>query len=207
MIYIKFIAVAVISYLLGSFNTAVVVSRTLLKEDIRGQGSGNAGASNALRIMGKRLAALVTAGDMLKGIAALLLAGWIFYGTEQYDMARMVAAAFVVIGHVYPVFFGFKGGKGVATTAAIALMIDWRVFLIALVIFAVIVIVTKVSALGSMLGAASIPIALWFFRPGDYVTVGVTAAISLFVIILHRDNIKRLLGGTENKVYSRKKKS
>lgn len=206
MIYVKFLMVAVSSYFLGSFNTAVVVSKTILKQDIRGQGSGNAGATNALRVMGKRLAALVAAGDILKGVIAVLLAGWIFYGTEQYTLARMVAAAFVVLGHVYPVFFGFKGGKGVATTAAIMLVVDWRVCLIALVIFVLIVVTTKISALGSMLGAASIPFSMWYLRPDDYITVGVSAAIALFVIFLHRENIKRMLSGTENKVYSRKKK-
>jgi len=198
--------IALISYLLGSFNTAVVVSRALLKDDIRGHGSGNAGATNALRVMGKKLAALVAAGDILKGVIAVLIASWMFYDMEQYSLARMVAAAFVVLGHVYPVFFGFKGGKGVATTAAIILVVDWRVFLICAGIFIAVVLVTRISALGSMLGSAGIPLSMWYFKPDDHITIIVSAVIALFVIFLHKDNIKRLITGTENKVFSNKKK-
>lgn len=205
MIYINLGIVAVISYLLGSFNTAVVVSKTLLKDDIRGHGSGNAGATNALRVMGKKLAALVAAGDILKGVIAVLIASWMFLDTEHYNLARMIAAAFVVLGHVYPVFFKFKGGKGVATTGAIILVLDWRVFLICAAIFFIITAATRISAIGSMLGVTSMPFSFWFFGK-DPITISVSAAISLFVIFLHRENIKRMINGTENKVFSKKEK-
>ncbi|MCL1819829.1 MAG: glycerol-3-phosphate 1-O-acyltransferase PlsY [Oscillospiraceae bacterium] len=204
MLFMNLAIVAIVSYLLGSFNTAVVISRTILKDDIRGHGSGNAGATNALRVMGKKLAALVAAGDILKGVIAILFAGWLFYGSEQFYFARILAAAFAIIGHVYPVFFGFKGGKGVATTGAMVLMLDWRAFLICATIFILTVAVTRLSSLGSMLGVISVPFSFWFFNY-DAVTITASAMIALFVVFLHRENIKRLFKGTENRVSFRSK--
>lgn len=205
MIFLKLAIAAVAAYLFGSFNTAVIVSRTFLHDDIRGHGSGNAGATNALRVMGKRLAALVMLGDVLKGVIAVLLGGWLLGGTEYYDLARMIAAVCVVIGHVYPIFFKFKGGKGVATTAAIILVFDWRCFLIGIAIFITIVVITRYSSLGSMLGVGSVPLSMYFFRPDDPLTIGVSVLLALFVVFLHRSNIKRLRSGTENKIGSKKR--
>lgn len=196
---IKLAAASVAAYLFGSFNTAVVVSRSMLKDDIRQHGSGNAGATNALRVMGRRLAALVMAGDVLKGVIAVFFAGWLLNGTDYHDLARMLAAVFVVIGHVYPLFFGFKGGKGVATTAAIILVVDWRCFLIGAVIFLAAAFITRYSSLGSMLGIGSVPFSMWFFSV-DTLTIGVSALLALFVVFLHRSNIQRLLKGEENKI-------
>jgi glycerol-3-phosphate acyltransferase PlsY len=206
MIYLlKLTAAAVTAYLLGSFNTAVVVSRSMLKDDIRQHGSGNAGATNALRVMGRRLAALVMVGDVLKGVLAILFAGWLLGGTEYYDLARMLAAVFVVIGHVYPLFFNFKGGKGVATTAAIMLVVDWRCFLVGAAIFLAVAFITRYSSLGSMLGVGSVPVAMWFFGV-DMLTIGVSALLALFVVFLHRSNIQRLIKGEENKISVGKRK-
>ena len=196
---LKLAAAAVSAYLLGSFNTAVVVSRGILRDDIRRHGSGNAGATNALRVMGRRLAAVVMVGDILKGVIAVLLAGWLMEGTAYGDLSRMLAAVFVVVGHVYPVFFGFKGGKGVATTAAIILVVDWRCFLIGMVLFLAAAAITRYSSLGSMLGVCSIPLSLWFFS-ADALTIGVSALLALFVVFLHRSNIRRLFKGEENRI-------
>ncbi len=196
----KLILAAVSAYLLGNFNTAIVVSSLILKDDIRNHGSGNGGFTNALRIYGKKWALVVGLGDTLKGILAVFVAGWLLHDTVYIAAAQMLALVFVVLGHVYPVFFGFKGGKGVLTTAAVLPFVDWRVFLIAIAIWVVIVLTTRYSSLGSILGAMSIPFSMWAFRPTEWLTIAVSGGIALMVVYLHRANIGRLWRGTESKM-------
>ncbi len=205
------ILTALISYLLGSISFAVIVSRALAHKDVRDYGSGNAGLTNVVRNFGKLPGLLTLVGDFSKGVVAVMLGRVIFArlaGLEpQYGAC--VAGLFVIIGHIFPVFFGFRGGKGVLTTAGIALVIDPRVFLIAVSIFIIVFLITRIVSISSITAAFSYPIATYVVnalsgRP-DVVDTVLTACIGVILIYMHRANIKRLINGTEPK-FERKKK-
>lgn len=193
----------VVSYLLGSVNCSILVSRLFLRVDIRDYGSGNAGSTNAFRVMGKKWAVPVVSGDFLKGVLAVLFGQWLVAGTGEESLARLLAGLCVILGHIFPVYFNFRGGKGVMTTAAIIAVVDWRVFIIVLSVFAVTVLITRWVSLGSILGALGIPVGMYFFYQGQgretLIHVLLSAVISLVVIIVHRENIGRILGGTERR--------
>ncbi|MBS5165646.1 MAG: glycerol-3-phosphate 1-O-acyltransferase PlsY [Butyricicoccus pullicaecorum] len=187
------IVTMVCAYLLGSLSFAIIVCKLTLGKDIRSYGSGNAGLTNAYRTMGAQKTLLVLLGDMGKAAAALAIGG-ILLGAG----GKLLAGAFVILGHVYPVYFGFRGGKGVLVGAMTLLLFDWRIFLIAFGIFVLMVTVTRWISLGSIAGALSVPFTMYYF----YHNMLYTAAISVLaiaVIYLHRSNIKRILAGTENK--------
>lgn len=205
------ILTALISYLLGSISFAVIVSRALAHKDVRDYGSGNAGLTNVVRNFGKLPGLLTLVGDFSKGVVAVMLGRVIFdrlAGLEpQYGAC--VAGLFVIIGHIFPVFFGFRGGKGVLTTAGIALVIDPRVFVIAVSIFIIVFLITRIVSISSITAAFSYPIATYVVnalsgRP-DVVDTVLTACIGVILIYMHRANIKRLINGTEPK-FERKKK-
>ena len=173
--------IAVISYLLGSINTSIIVSKVALKKDIRDYGSGNAGFTNAVRSMGWKRGLIVLFGDVGKCAAAILLGQLIYSGNMSFDGGaggRLLAGAFVFLGHIYPLYFGFRGGKGVLTLGTTMAMYDWRIFLIAFGVFLIISICTRYVSLGSTF---------------------VAAFMSGLVIFKHRSNIKRLIHGTESK--------
>lgn len=189
----KYLILAVCGYLLGSFNTAIVVSRLTLGVDIRSYGSGNAGLTNSYRTMGPRKTGLVLCGDILKGLIAILLGGWLCG-----PIGKLIAGGFVILGHVFPVYFGFKGGKGVLVGATLLFLFDWRIFLIALAFFLASVLTTRWISLGSILGAASFPFSLYFFYKDINLSI-LGGVMSAAVIFLHRSNIGRILNGTESK--------
>lgn len=194
-------------YLLGSFNAALVVGKVFYKKDIRNYGSGNAGTTNVLRTFGKGAAATVLALDMLKGILACL-AGQLLTGhIESLGWAGMYLAGFAaVIGHNWPVFFGFKGGKGVLTSFAVILYISPVPALICLAVFIVIVSLTRYVSLGSIVGAILWPIVSIFFNlPALMLVVAVLMAI--MIILRHKENITRLFQGTEKKISFKKSSS
>ncbi len=195
---ISFIIIAVASYLLGSFNSAIVVSRFLWEGDIRNYGSGNAGLTNAYRNMGGKKTLLVLFGDILKGLISVIIGG-ILLG----DLGEIFAGLFVVLGHVYPIYFGFKGGKGVLTGATMLALFDWRIFLVAVIIFVLTVAISKYISLGSILAALSFPI-LTMFMYDNLVIRAISIFLGLAVVILHRANIKRLMNGNENKFVFKK---
>ncbi|MGN0631602.1 MAG: glycerol-3-phosphate acyltransferase, partial [Ruminococcus sp.] len=156
---------AVVSYLLGSCNSAIIVVRLLKHEDIRNFGSKNAGLTNTLRCFGKSCALLTLIGDLGKGIAAVLISKGICHmldvtiaGDEKVQFIGYVAGIAAILGHVYPVYYGFKGGKGVLVGVSVFLVIDWKAFLIMILIFAIILSVSKYVSLGSMIGAGCCPI-------------------------------------------------
>ena len=203
--------VAAISYLLGSCNFAIILSKTIKKDDVRRYGSGNAGMTNILRTYGKKTAFFTALGDFVKAVAAVLLARFLFAhgGFDTAYDAGYIAGLFVLLGHLYPLYFHFKGGKGVMTTLGVLLMVNPLVFLAICVIFVPLIFATRIVSLGSVLGAIAYPvftfiIRTWQGRPALFETCCalLTGAIVLYV---HRSNIKRLLNGTENRFEPKKK--
>ena len=170
-----------------------------MKKDLRTMGSGNAGTTNALRVMGTGPAAFVFLGDILKGIAAALIGSWMGKDGE------MIAAFFVILGHAYPVFFGFRGGKGILTTAAVLLIFDWRIFLMVLYIFIVVVALSHIVSLGSVTAAALMPVLMLIFHPSPWWYTVVAVVLCGGIILLHRKNIVRLVQGTESRSSFKKK--
>lgn len=203
---------AIQGYLFGSINFGVVVSRVLYHEDIRTKGSGNAGATNILRTYGKKAAILTLAGDIGKGVVAVLvaqfLAGWLLAGSSAVTSAGYVASIAAVCGHLWPVWFGFKGGKGVAVAAGSILAAQPVVFLGLAVVFLVCVFASKIVSLSSIVVAALYPVFtyLWSMYTGNDVvlTTSCAAVMGAMVIWMHRANIKRLLAGTEYKFGQKK---
>lgn len=190
---------AVVGYLLGSANSSLIVGK-FYGVDVRQHGSGNAGLTNTLRTLGKSAALLVLAGDIVKGV----LAYWVGYLTAGY-IGGMVGGVAAILGHNWPVYFKFKGGKGVLTSLAVLLMMDWRVALIALGVFAVIVALTRYVSLGSILASVLLPVISLLLNK-DIVFVIFVLAIGLLTIYRHSSNIGRLLKGTESKLGAKKTK-
>lgn len=190
----------VCAYLLGSFSTSITVSKLFYHQDIRQMGSGNAGATNTLRNFGAYKALLVVLGDSLKAALAMWLARWLA-GPE----AMLYAGGIAVIGHIFPVYYGFQGGKGVMSAAAMILVFDWRMFLVLLVVFAATVLLTRYVSLASILAAVSfLPSMLWFHR-GNLSYALFSGGLAALVIWKHRSNIRRLIQGTESKLGDSKK--
>ena len=223
---------AAIGYLLGSISFSIIITRLFeRKADIRTMGSGNAGFTNVLRSVGKLPAVLTFIGDFGKGVLAVLLGRLMFQcfseaGAASYmelQYGAYLAGVACLFGHLFPCYFGFKGGKGVLTTAAMMLLIDWRVFLIEIVIFLIIFLLTKIISLSSIIAALLYPISTFcvvFF--GDYlpnqnvqthpvnlsyviITTVITACVAAVVVVKHHSNIRRILHGEEKKITSKKR--
>lgn len=202
---------AIIAYLIGSINFSVILSKKIAGFDVREKGSGNAGTTNMLRSVGKKAAALTLICDILKGIVAILIAmfiGWAFQ-VENQSLLVQIAGIAVVIGHTFPIFFGFKGGKGVATSLGILIMSNWQIGLICLVFGVILIVLTRMVSLGSCAAAVLFPVLTLFITENYIVTQGsgyLIYSIILAVIVLfnHRSNIKRILAGKENKISFKK---
>lgn len=200
---------ALAGYLLGSINTSLVVGKLLYKTDVREHGSGNAGATNTLRTLGKGAALAVVLGDLLKGIIACwlgrLLTGELEPGSRIY-VGEYAAGMSAVLGHNWPIYFGFKGGKGVMTSFAVAMMFSPKSALLCLGGFIVIVALTRYVSLGSMVCAILFPIVAFLLgKPWPMVVVGILLA--LLILQRHTANIRRLLAGQEKKLTFKKKAS
>lgn len=193
----------VIGYLLGSISSGVLLSRALGHEDIRTKGSGNSGATNMLRVMGKKMAALTFIGDMLKGIVAVLI-GAALTGSKGGEMLGAVGA---VLGHNFPLYFGFKGGKGIATSFGCLLLVYPAQVLAAFAVFLALVGLTRYVSVGSIGAAVTMPIFVISTTPKDPVVWGCALFLGLLAIWRHKANIKRLLAGTESKIHSHKKET
>lgn len=185
----------VISYLLGSINSAILVGRLWANIDIRNYGSGNAGATNTLRTLGKLAAAVVLVIDVLKGIVGVAL-GRYFAG----DIGALTAGIACVLGHNFPVYFGFKGGKGILTSAAVIFMLNWKIGIILTILVLVIIIVTRYVSLGSIIGASLYPMAVLLFDKRGIEYIVFAFCIAVLAVYRHKTNIKRLLNGTESKL-------
>ncbi len=210
-----YVIMAIIAYLIGSVNFSVIFSKKFAGFDVREKGSGNAGSTNMLRSVGKKAAALTLICDVLKGVVAIVIAiivGNIIQDSNK-ELLLQIAGIAVVLGHTFPIFFQFKGGKGVATSLGILLMSNWQIGLICLVFALVLMALTRMVSLGSCAAAVLFPVLTLFIN--DHYTVltegkqGSTYlvySIIMAVIVLfnHRSNIKRILNGTENKLSFKK---
>ena len=201
------VGIAVLAYFLGCFNGAVVVSRYILRDDVRNHGSGNAGLTNFYRTFGGPLTLVVILSDAVKAVVAVLFAMWIAgaISPQLITLSKYWAGMFCLLGHMFPVTFQFRGGKGILSGGTIALMIDWRVALVVWGGFLILAILTRYVSLGSCWAGASFPFATWFVYHNVVITV-LGAVIGLLILYMHRGNIKRLLTGTENKFSLHKKK-
>lgn len=197
MLILAFLA----AYLIGSINSAIIVSKIMLHDDIRKYGSGNAGATNALRTLGKKGAIPVVIGDLLKAVIAILFAKII---CSDSSLAVYIAGIGVVLGHNFPIYFGFRGGKGILVSLVAILFADPKIGLIAAVSAILIMAITKYVSLGSISGAVIFLVLGLTFRFGDVYFCIFAAIISLLAIIRHKTNIQRLLNGTESKLFVKK---
>ena len=201
--------VAIIAYCLGSISFSVLISKKMAGFDVREKGSKNAGSTNVLRTVGKKAAAITLVCDILKGVVAVLIAvllGNIIEGTDKALLVQ-IAGLLAVLGHTFPVFFKFKGGKGVATALGVLVVANWQIALICLVFALLLMIITKMVSVGSLGAAVLFPVLTMFIGQnyiveGSYLIFGVLMA--LIVIYNHRANLKRLANGTENKISFKK---
>lgn len=212
---VECIIMAIIAYCIGSVNFSVIISKKMAGFDVREKGSGNAGSTNVLRTVGKKAAVLTLVCDILKGVVAIaisMIIGNIVEGANK-ELLLQIAGIAVVIGHTFPIFFGFKGGKGVATSLGILLMSNWKIGLICLVFALVLMLLTRMVSLGSCAAAILFPVLTLFIddsytvlTEGKKGSTYLIYSIILAVIVLynHRSNIKRLLNGTENKISLKK---
>ena len=209
---------AVIAYFCGCFNGAVIVSKYILRDDVRNHGSGNAGLTNFFRTFGGPLTFVVILCDVLKAVIALLASKWLFYSGFTIFISADAAAAywdtfakywaglFCLLGHMFPCMFHFKGGKGILSGGTIAIMIDWRVAVVVWGGFLLLTILTRYVSLGSLWSGASFPFITWYCYPDPAIIV-LGFLLGGLVVWKHRANIQRLLAGNENKLSFHKKKA
>ena len=206
-------AAAVVAYFCGCFNGAVIVSKYILRDDVRTHGSGNAGLTNFHRTFGGGLTAVVILCDVLKAVVALLAGAWLCsygladpaVGEKWVLLGKYWAALWCLLGHMFPCMFQFKGGKGILSGGTIALMIDWRIALVVWGGFIVLFLLTRYVSLGSVWAGGSFPFISWYCYP-DPVIVVLGFVCGGLVVWKHRGNIQRLLSGTESKFSFHKKK-
>ncbi|MBP5606166.1 MAG: glycerol-3-phosphate 1-O-acyltransferase PlsY [Ruminiclostridium sp.] len=209
-----FAAAVLIPYLLSGINTAIIVTKIKSGEDIRKLGSGNAGLTNTLRTQGKAAALFVLIGDILKGILSVLIVHFIFkavlgidtYSNEAgWSWINYLSGIFAMFGHNFPVYYGFKGGKGILVTFAAMLAVNWLAGFVPFILFVIVVAVSRYVSLGSVTAAAIYPfcVLLFSFMNADscvWINFGLSTVISVTLIFMHRANIKRLLTHTEKKL-------
>lgn len=206
-----YIIMGIIAYLIGSINFSILISKKKAGFDIREKGSGNAGTTNMLRSVGKGAAIVTLILDILKGVVTIWLS--IFYGFMLYKIWNInidyailvqVSGILVIVGHTYPIYFGFKGGKGVATALGILLVTNWHIGIVCLVFALVLIIVSRMVSVGAICAAILFPVLTLFsyessfIEPGNYMVFSIIIAI--IVCFNHRENIKRIMNGTENKI-------
>ncbi len=227
-ILVRGLITAVIAYLFGSISFAVIFTKMSSKKDIREMGSGNAGFTNVLRSVGVAPAVFTLLFDFLKGVIASFVGSWLFsvfhvdhisnFNEEMMVYGGLIGGVFAIIGHMYPVYFGFKGGKGIVTAAAMMAVTDWRVFLMIVATFLIVFFISKIISLASITCAALYGVytfIITFFLeyktgnfPMRFVLICSFFALFLgaFVIIKHKENIRRLIKGEEKKITAKKKK-
>lgn len=206
---VTYIIVAIVAYCIGSISSSVIISKKMAGFDVREKGSKNAGSTNVLRTVGKKAAILTLICDVLKGVVSVLIAFIVGKIVSDVDPALLVQVAGVaaVVGHTFPIFFGFKGGKGVATSLGVLFMVNWQMALICLVFALVLIVITRMVSVGSITASILFPVLAIFLRdnylvPGNYIIFGIILAV--FIAYNHRSNIQRILSGTENKIGAKK---
>jgi glycerol-3-phosphate acyltransferase PlsY len=192
-----YLVYALVAYLLGSISTAIITCKLMGLEDPRSVGSNNPGATNVLRTCGKKAAIITLLGDMLKGLLPIIVVQQLSADT----MALAITGVSAFLGHLYPVYFHFKGGKGVATFYGVLLGINWMIGLAALAVWGLIAAAFKISALSALVSAFSSPFIVWYID-GSYNLIVATTFMSCLLILKHHSNIKRLIQGTEGKIIS-----
>ena len=207
-----YIIIAIIAYLVGSINFSVIISKRMAGFDVREKGSGNAGTTNMLRSIGVKAAVITLLCDILKGVVVILIAILIGNIVDGLDDALLVqlAGIFVIIGHTFPIFFGFKGGKGIATSLGVLLMINWQIGLICLVFALILMAITRMVSVGSIAAAILFPVLVVFIGQNYIVPVNnwsyliFSIIIAILVLFNHRENLKRIFTGKENKISFKK---
>ena len=203
-----YIIIAIIAYAIGSINFSVLISKKMAGFDVREKGSGNAGSTNMLRSVGKKATALTLLCDILKGVVAILIALIAGKIVKNVDRAVLVqiAGILVVVGHTFPIFFEFKGGKGVATSLGVIMMINWKIGLICLVFALAIMAFSRMVSMGSVGAAILFPVLTLFINTNFIVQASgmkyfiFSVILAAIVIFNHRANIRRIANGTENKL-------
>lgn len=213
----QLIVIAMIGYLIGSINLSIILSKFMKKGDIREQGSGNAGTTNTLRVFGVGPAILVFLFDVFKGILAVLISRPLVLLGDipiqelelAYELATLVSAFGAILGHNFPIYYGFKGGKGVATSLGVIMFIEWKIGLVCLVFGLVLILASRMVSLGSIFTAILYPVLVVLIQeafPSYPIPYWVFAfLIAVLIIYRHRSNIGRLMNGTENKLWKTKK--
>ena len=212
---VVYIIIAIVAYLIGSVNFGVIISKKMAGFDVREKGSGNAGSTNVLRTVGKKAAVITLVCDILKGVVSILIAVIVGKLVKDVSPAILVelAAFCAIVGHTFPIFFGFKGGKGVATSLGVLLLINWKIGLICLVFALAIMAITRMVSLGSISAAVLFAVLVIFasdFRNAfiaefEFSYMIFAIVLSALVIFNHRSNLKRIMNGTENKLSFKKK--
>lgn len=193
--------ICVLGYLLGGINGAILLSKLVEKDDVRRHGSGNAGFTNFFRNYGKRTSLLVILIDAAKAAVSCLLGGWLLGKCGLRTEGMLLGGLAATLGHDFPAFLGFRGGKGIVCGFATALVTDWRVGLILLAVFALVYFLTHYVSLASVLCALGLFVSLWLFYPGRPFVLILSGCLSALAIFLHRENIGRLVKGRERKTY------
>ena len=208
MIILKTVLIGVYSYLVGSLNCSVLISRLKMKKDVRDSGSGNAGATNMLRTFGTKWGVITMLGDFFKTLLALIVTYLLFRDREYWQAMVAFSGFCCAMGHVFPIYFGFHGGKAVTVVAMTYFVIDWRCFAVAVSIFILVVILTRYVSLGSIVGGLSGPVTMFFigrkYAPNQWFVVICLSALALMLVFLHHENINRLINGKERKITFKK---
>lgn len=207
--YLPIVGCFVLAYLLGSLSTAVWVGKAFHGVDVRTHGSGNAGATNTIRVLGVKTGVIVMIIDVFKGWLAVALSGWLLFSLlniDQLIIVKIVSGLFAVTGHIFPLYTGFRGGKGVATFVGVILALYPLAFFIVLVWFVIVFMLTRYVSLDSVTGALIFPlIVVFFLKEQNTALIVLSIIIAVFIPLTHHKNIRRLLNGTENKLYFKKK--
>jgi len=221
MFLLLILITAVPAYILGSVNGAIITSKMIFRKDIRDYGSGNPGLTNFYRVFGKGGFLLVVLIDVIKTIAPVMFGGWLFAHffdmviTEVgplhrfFDLAyfgQVLAGFFVMLGHCFPVFYKFKGGKGIMAIGSIVIVVDWRLALISWGVFILVTLLTRYVSLASILGSIAFFVSMYLFKIGGFAEHTIVIMCVLLVIFRHMANIKRLIQGTESKLSLKRKK-
>ena len=193
--------ICVLGYLLGGINGAILLSKLVEKDDVRRHGSGNAGFTNFFRNYGKRTSLLVILIDAATAAVSCLLGGWLLGKCGLRTEGMLLGGLAATLGHDFPAFLGFRGGKGIVCGFATALVTDWRVGLILLAVFALVYFLTHYVSLASVLCALGLFVSFWLFYPGRPFVLILSGCLSALAIFLHRENIGRLVRGQERKTY------
>ncbi len=205
MFWLFLVLTAAAGYLLGNLNGAILVSKLLLREDVRTHGSGNAGLTNFFRSYGGAKTLLVLAIDVGKTLAAAFLGAWLLGRFGMADLGEMVGGTATILGHMFPAAFQFRGGKGILCGATLGGVLDWRILAALLAVFLIAVVLTRYVSLGSCLGAVVFTPAVALCYPGRYLLWVLALAVSLGALYMHRGNLSRIVHGTESKLSFRRK--